>query len=175
MPGLPPAVQRSVADVIAALDREIKQLEHAIADHFNQHPHLRHKRDLLISIPRVGETTAARLLGEMLEFQQFSSAKQVAAYAGLSPRQRQSGSNIRGKTRLAKTGNPHLRKALFFPAIVARTHNPVLKAFADRLAAAGKHKMAIIGALMRKLIHIAYGVLKSGTPFNPGHEHRLSS
>lgn len=94
---------------LAALGHVRQDIAHDAHDsaarqpHFNQHPHLRQRRDLLISIPGVGETTASRLLGEMPDFQQFSSAKAVAAYAGLSRRQRQSGSSIRGKTRLAKT------------------------------------------------------------------------
>ena len=90
----------------------------------------------------------------------------MAAYAGLTPRRYQSGSSVRGKTRLSKIGNATLRAALYMPALVARHRNRVLKAFGDRLAAAGKPKMAVIGAVMRKLLVLAYGVVKSGVPFD---------
>jgi transposase len=68
---------------------------------------------------------------------------------------------------LCKTGNARLRKALYFPAIVGERYNPILQAFGQRLRAAGKATMVVIGAMMRKLLVIAYGVLKSGQPFNP--------
>jgi transposase len=67
---------------------------------------------------------------------------------------------------MSKMGNSNLRKALYMPAISAKTHNPVVKAFCERLKQAGKPKMVIIGAAMRKLLHLAYGVLKSGKPFD---------
>ena len=86
-------------------------------------------------------------------------------YAGLSPAHRQSGVGAK-RTHLSKAGNAYLRKALYFPAIVAMRYNPPLRAMADRLASRGKPKMVIVGALMRKLITIAYAVLKSGQPFD---------
>ena len=66
-------------------------------------------------------------------------------------------------------GTARLRKALYFPAIVATQHNPVIRAFSEKLRQRGKCPMVIIGAAMRKLIHIAYGVLKSGKPFDAGY------
>ena len=66
-----------------------------------------------------------------------------------------------------ETGNAHLRKALYWPAIVAQKHNPIIHAFCERLLARGLCKMAVIAAAMRKLLHIAFGVLKSGRPFDP--------
>jgi len=77
------------------------------------------------------------------------------------------GTSVRGRTKLAKTGNAHLRKALYWPAIVAQKHNPIIHAFCERLLARGLCKMAVIAAAMRKLLHIAFGVLKSGRPFDP--------
>ncbi len=99
----------------------------------------------------------------------FESARDLAAYVGLSPMQRQSGSSVLGRTVLSKKGNSHLRKALFFPAITAQRWNPHLLTFAQRLLAKGKAKMVVIGALMRKLIHLIYGVLKSGKAYDPSH------
>src|SRR5204863_5902848 len=96
-------------------------------------------------------------------------------YAGLTPRQVSSGSSVRKRTRLSKLGNATIRKALFYPAIVAKQHNPIVHAFCARLLAAGKSPMAVVGAAMRKLIHLAYGVLKTGKPFDPNHQPALSS
>ena len=79
---------------------------------------------------------------------------------------------VRGRTRLAKTCNSKLRKALYLPAIVAQTHNPIVRAFCERLLARGKFKMSVIGAAMRKLLHIVFGVLKSGKPFGPALIHQ---
>jgi len=98
---------------------------------------------------------------------QFDSARQVAAFAGLVPRIRESGTSVRGRSRLSKIGSSRLRKSLYFPAITALRFNPVIKSFGLRLSAAGKSKMLIIGAAMRKLLHLAYGVLKSGKAFDP--------
>ena len=82
---------------------------------------------------------------------------------------------MRGKTRLSKVGNAGLRAALYMPALVARQHNQVLKAFGERLAAAGKPKMAVIGAVMRKLLVLAYGVVKSGVAFDAGYGKRAQT
>ena len=95
------------------------------------------------------------------------SARPLAAYAGLTPRERTSGTSVRRQARLAKTGNSRLRRALYLPAIVAMRHNPAIRALAERLRARGKRPMVIVGAAMRKLVHLLYGVLKSGKPFDP--------
>jgi transposase len=166
-PGLLPLAVESSEKLIAEFDRQIDEFERKIRDHIDRHPGLKNKEDLLISIPGIAETTAAVILSEMPEITEFTNGQAVGAYAGLSPRIFQSGSSVRGKPRLCKTGNARLRKALFFPAISALQHNPSLKAFAHRLQARGKAKMVIIGALMRKLLVLAYGVLKSGQPYNP--------
>ncbi len=96
---------------------------------------------------------------------QFDSAQAVAAFAGLAPQECRSGSSVRKRTRLSKQGPPALRKALYWPAIVACRCNPLIKTLYERLRAAGKSKMVTIGAAMRKLLMIAYGVLKSRTEF----------
>jgi transposase len=87
------------------------------------------------------------------------------AYAGLNPHIRQSGQRA-GKTPIAKAGNALLRKTLYLPAVVAKQHNPAIAAFCDRLLAKGKRPMQVVVAAMRKLLHMAFGVLKSGKPFN---------
>ena len=169
-PHLMKEVSQSIKGLIKRLDEEIEVIEELIARHFDDHPDLRGKRDLLLSVPGIGETTATAILAEIPEIDRFENAKAVAAYAGLTPRIHTSGSSVRGGPRLCKTGNARLRKALYLPAITAMRHNPLLKEFALRLAEAGKHKMKIIGAVMRKLLALAYGVLKNRAPFNPAWE-----
>ncbi|MEI6084983.1 MAG: transposase [Verrucomicrobiota bacterium] len=124
---------------------------------------------MLQNIPGIGETTAHKLLAEVPLLGQYRSARQAAVYAGLSPRQRESGSSVRGKTRLSKVGNATVRRALYLPAVVAVQANPLLRVFAQRLLAAGKPKMAVVGAVMRKLLHQAHGVLKHNRPFDPNY------
>jgi transposase len=151
---------------ITFIDKQIKDLEKRIHDHINRHPSLKHQHELLKSIPGIGDVSAFKILAEIRDISAFDNAAQLAAFAGLTPRQRMSGSSVRGKSRLSKRGSPRLRECLFMPAIVAKKHNPILSVFAHRLEKAGKSKMVIIGAVMRKLLHLAYGVLKSGRPFD---------
>ncbi|MEO9128279.1 MAG: transposase [Microcoleus sp.] len=151
-------------DYIKEQQAEIKKM---ISAHFDQHPHLKQQRELLTSIPGIGEQTAAVLLAEVGRIEDYKNARQLAAYAGLTPCERSSGTSVRGKTRLSCTGNVRLRKALYMPAVVAMRCNPLLKAVSERLLGRGKVKMQVIGALMRKLVHLAFGILKSQKPFDP--------
>jgi len=155
---------RSHLEYIKEQQAEIKKM---ISDHFDQHPHLKQQRELLTSIPGIGEQTAAVLLAEVGRIEDYKNARQLAAYAGLTPCERSSGTSVHGKTRLSCTGNVRLRKALYMPAVVAMRCNPLLKAMTERLLGRGKVKMQVIGALMRKLVHLAFGILKSQKPFDP--------
>jgi transposase len=161
------SVKKSVTDHIAYLDSQITHTQSLIRDHINQNPSLKQQRDLHSSIAGIGDLRASKLLAEVVDINHYSSARQVAAFAGLVPRHNQSGTSVRGRPRLCKVGTARLRKALYFPAIVATQHNPIINAMSMRLRERGKCPMVIIGAAMRKLIHIAYGVLKSGKPFDP--------
>jgi len=161
------SVREGVEQHIDYLDGQISHTQSLIRGHIDQYPSLKQQRDLLTSIPGIGEATAAKLLAEIVDINHYSSARQVAAFAGLVPRHRESGSSVRGKPRLCKVGTARLRKALYFPAIVATQHNPIIRAVSERLRERGKCPMLIVGAAMRKLIHIVYGVLKSGRPFDP--------
>jgi len=161
------AVRTSVEETIAHLKDQISRTEKLIRRHIDNHPGLKQQRELLNSIPGIADTTAAVLLAEVPDIKLYRSARQVAAFAGLVPRERQSGSSVRGRVRLSKIGNARLRKALYFPAITALRCSAFFQAWAEGLRQRGKCKMSVIGAVMRKLIHIAYGVLKSGRPFDP--------
>jgi transposase len=170
--GHPEAVSKALDEHLAFLDKQIAAVRQQIDDHIGQHPALKRAHDLLDSITGIDTRTATRLLAETGGLGRFEDSRAVAAYAGLTPRRYQSGSSVRGKTRLSKVGNAALRAALYMPALVARHRNGVLKAFGDRLAAAGKPKMAVIGAVMRKLLVLAYGVVKSGVPFDAAYGKR---
>lgn len=163
------AVRTSIEAVLAHLDAQIAEVRRLIRDHVDRHPDLRQRRDLLTTIPGIGEATAATLLAELFD-KPFQSARQAAAFAGVVPRRRESGA-WRGRTRLSKIGPARLRKALYFPAVTALRWNPTVRAVRARLHAAGKPTMVIVGAAMRKLIHLAFGVLKSGRAYEPEHAH----
>jgi len=162
-----PAVRSSVEEMLTHLKEQIARTEKLIRKHIDKHPGLKQQSELLNSIPGIADTTAAVLLAEVPDIKLYRSARQVAAFAGLVPRERQSGSSVRGRVRLSKIGNARLRKALYFPAITALRCSPFFQQWAEGLRARGKSKMSVIGAVMRKLIHIAYGVLKSARPFDP--------
>lgn len=161
-------VIKSLRQLISYLDKEIARTKKQIQDHIDSYPDLKDQFKLLDSINGIGERTAATLLAE-INFKQYRTARQVAASIGVTPKNDRSGT-IRRRTTLSKIGNRRVRKALFMPAMVAKKHNPVVRSFCQRLASRGKTKMQIIGAAMRKLIHIAFGVLKSGKMFDPNHE-----
>lgn len=160
-------VRAQVQEHIAYLQARIEAVRTLIRSHIDQNPTLKSQRDLLTSIPGIADTTAALLLAELGEVKRFGSVRQVAAFAGLVPRLRQSGSSVRGRSCLSKAGSPRLRKSLYFPALTALQWNPLIRAMGERLRARGKSKMLIVGAAMRKLLHLAFGVLKSGQPFDP--------
>ena len=159
------SVRSSLARLITYLDQEIVDTEALISDHIDSHLTLREQKELLLSIPGIGETTSAKFLAEILDVKLYASARQLAAFAGLAPRLHESGSSVKKRARLSKVGTPRLRKALYFPAISAMRHNPQVRALSLRLKERGKCPMQIIGAAMRKLVHIAYGVLKNGERF----------
>jgi transposase len=158
-------VRASIEAVLASLDAQIAHVQALIRQHLDQHPGLRAQRDLLTTLPGIGETTAAVLLAELFD-KRYSSARQAAAFAGLVPRLIESGT-LRRRSRLSKIGSARIRKALYFPAVAALRWNPTVRAVRDRLRAAGKPTMVIIGAAMRKLIHLAFGVLKSNRAYEP--------
>ena len=162
-------VRASIEAVVANLDAQIAHVQQLIRDHLDRHPDLRAQRELLTTIPGIGEATAAVLIAELFD-KRYASARQAAAFAGLVPRIVESGT-LRGRSRLSKIGPGRLRKALYMPAVAALRWNPTIRAVRARLHAAGKPPMVIIGAAMRKLIHLAYGVLKSGKAYEPTCAH----
>jgi transposase len=162
-----PIVQADIAKHIDWLNAQIKRLIQAIDEHIDNDPSLRDKHALLGSIPGIGGRTSAWLLAFGIAPQRFTNARQAAAFAGLDPRQHDSGTSVHRKVRLSKIGHAPLRKALYMPAMVTLYRTEWGRCFRQRLMAKGKATKLIIGAMMRKLIHVAFGVLKSGKPFDP--------
>jgi transposase len=157
---------RSVHIILEALQDEMARLREAIQAQIDRDGDLRRNAQLLQSIPGLGPETISRVLAYLGAVERFENAGQVVAYSGVNPRLRQSGQRT-GASPISKQGSSALRKALYMPALVARRHNPVLRAFCDRLAARGKHPKQVLVAAMRKLLHLIWGVLKSGRPFDP--------
>lgn len=161
-----PAVLESIATVVAALEQEQQRLRREIDDHIDAHPQLHQDRELLQSIPGIGEKLAPHLL-VLLCGHDFRRAPQPAAFIGLAVRQHDSGTRVHKPSKLTKCGDGQLRALLYYPAMSALRFNPDVAALGERLKRYGKAPKARIGAAMRKLIHIAFGVIKNQTPYTP--------
>jgi transposase len=159
---LVPTIQAHIDYLTQAID----ELQKKINEHINHHPDLKTKKQLLESIPGVGQATAQVILSECASIERFANAKCLASFIGVAPKITQSGSSVKGRSHLSKMGRSELRKALFLPAMVCLRYNPVIKAFGQQLLKNGKTKMQVVGAAMRKLVHIIYGVLKHQHVFN---------
>lgn len=163
-------IESSIKGHMGYLDQEIEKLKRQIAEHINSDPNLRTKRDLLSSIPGIGEATIAVILSALHIFEGVDRVQKTVAFIGLAPREMISGSSIKGKPRICKIGYARFRKALFMPALVAMRYNPVMIDFGNRLRKQGKNGKVIVCAIMRKLVHLIYGILKSGKPFDPNYK-----
>jgi transposase len=159
-------VQANLTKHIAYLEAQIETLTQQIKDHIDQHPDLKAQQQLLNSIPGISDRTSSRLLAEIRDILAFESANQLVAYAGLNPKHQISG-RYRGQVKISKLGNAALRAALYLPGRAAKRCNPLVQALVTRMKAEGHCANAITIAVMRKLLHFVYGVLKSGQPFDP--------
>lgn len=148
------------------LNEQIAKLQKSINDHIDGHPELKQDAELITSIPGIGEATVAKVLAYAGDVRRFANGKALAAFVGVSPRQRQSGSSVKGRTMISRAGHAALRRALYMPGLVALKHNPVLQVFGARMKVNGLAPKAVVGAAMRKLVHLIYGVVKSGKPFD---------
>lgn len=156
----PELVQKSLKDCIIFLQAKLKQLQQDIDSQIDQHPDLKEDLALLKSIRAVGPRVGTAILSVM-RTHSFKTAEQLAAYLGLVPVERQSGSSILGRARLSKAGPPQIRAKLYMAAITATRYNTHVKALYERLLARGKSTMSALGACMRKLVHLCFGVLKT--------------
>ena len=161
------AVKPGIVSHIEWLDKEIKALARKVGKHMDGDASLKDKQALLDSIPGLGERTIAILLAFYADLERFGNARQAAAFAGLDPHHHESGTSVKMKPRMSKVGHAFLRKSLYMPAMVALYKTAWGIRFRERLAATGKPPKLIIGAMMRKFVHVAFGVLKPGKTFNP--------
>ena len=155
--------------LITLLEAEIKLVEQQLEQHISQHPTLQEDFKLLRSIKGLGLVAAATLMAEMPDLAEYKDAAAAAADAGVTPSQHESGDTVRRKPKMSRIGKASIRGILYMPAISAIHNNPVIKAFSERLEKKGKPKNLIIVAAIRKLIHLAYGVLKHRKPFDPNY------
>lgn len=161
-------VRPSIETLLATLDAQIDALKALMRKHIDDHPDLRHKRKLLLSIPGVGEATQATVLAWFAAMpERFSDAKALIAYLGLDPRQRQSGTSLNVPAHISRQGPAFVRKSLFYPTLSACKHNPFVHALYARMLAAGKPKKLGVLAAMTKFVRLIFGVVKSGKPFDP--------
>lgn len=159
-----------IKEHIDYLDQEIEKVRVQIAELIERDPDLRQKKDLLASIPGIGKATIAALLAELDNLDKFNHVRELVAFIGLAPKETLSGTSIKGKPRLCKTGHARLRKALYMPALVSIRYNPVMISFYNRLKNKGKNGKVIVCAIMRKLVHVIFGVLKSGKMYDPNYK-----
>lgn len=162
----PQAVLDSIAQMITLFETEQQKLKKLIEEHIDKHKKFKEDKALLETIPGVGNVIATRML-MVISSRQFEKASQCAAYLGLVPVQHESGSRVKGRVRLSKAGNPAIRAKLYLGAVSAKNYNPDVKALYDRLLSKGKSKMSALGAAMRKLVQICFGVLKHHLPYQP--------
>lgn len=158
-------VLKSHRAMIRKFDTEIARCEAQIKALFTKQEWLQEKADRLLSIKGVGLISLAIVLAETQGFALINNAKQLTSYAGFDVVERESGSSIRGKTRISKKGNGRLRAALYFPALVASRYNAPLQAVYQRVNAGKASKMVGVVSLQRKLLLLIYSMWKSGTRF----------
>jgi transposase len=156
-------------DQLTYLEKQLAHVQAELQKQLDEDQGKQHQCRLLTSIIGIGLTSALQLLAELPDLTHFASADELVAYAGLCPRQQQSGSQS-PRSWLSKQGSAALRKALYFPALTAKQHNPHLRRFAQRLSDSGKAKMTVVAAVMRKLLVLIYAILKSGHPYDPNYQ-----
>lgn len=161
------AVRDSICTVLATIEAELADIETRIRQHIASDPDLKHKSELLRSIPGVGEVVVETVLAESDGFQRFDRAAEAVAFIGLSPQERSSGISVRGRAPICKMGNRRIRAKLYMPALTAMRCNPLVRNLAERLRAKAKPGKVIICACMKKLVRIMFGVLKHDQKFDP--------
>ena len=159
-------VRDSILRMMDVLDHQIREIEAQIKATIESDDDLKGKRDLIESISGIGPITSSTILGETPHIENFQSSKALAAFAGVCPHIRQSGTSV-STSRTTKIGNRAIRQVLYMAALTALRRNPVIQAFAARLRQRGKRPKEVIVAAMRKLLVLVYGVLKTGRPFDP--------
>jgi transposase len=169
------AIGQDIEVNIRHLERRLERLHQSGLLLVRGVPALAAKLAHLTSTKGIGEVSAMRLLGELLVLPADLAAPQWVAHAGLDPRPYESGTSVHRPRRISKVGNRHLRAALYMPALVAIQHDPNVRAFYRKLIAAGKRPLQAIVAVMRKLLHAIWGMLKHDADFDGNKFFRLEA
>lgn len=148
------------------LQRRIAELERHALELVAQHPHLQRACQHITSVRGFAAHSAIQLLGELLVLPADMVVRQWAAHSGLDVRHVDSGTSVHRQPRISKHGNAHMRRILYMPALAAIQHEPNVRAFYEHLLAAGKEKLQAIVAVMRKLLHAIYGMLRTDSDFD---------
>lgn len=165
-------VTQSIDRGIRSLEKELLAIETEISKHIDNHPKLKKEMELLTSIKSIGHQVGSNML-MVLRSHNFTSAEQVAAYLGLVPVERRSGTSVNCRPHLSKAGPSEIRAKLYLSALTAIRYNPHIKSLYERLVARGKAKMSALGAAMRKLVHLCYGVLKTGLAYDQNYARSI--
>lgn len=161
---MPQELKGGIDRIIKALDRELKRLEQLVDHAVEQHAPSRHKRELLTSMPGIGNSVATTLIGDLPELGSLNR-REIASLTGVAPFNRDSG-KLRGKRRI-RGGRAHSRTALYLSAMVASRFNPDIKRFYERLLSAGKHKKVALTACIRKIVTALNAMVRDNSPWQP--------
>jgi transposase len=160
----PERVRESIASSLEFLAKELARLQSDIDEFINKHDDFEADLNLLKSIPGVGPQVGSNMLSVM-RARHFETAEELAAYLGLVPVERRSGTSVLSRPRLSKAGPARVRAVLYMASVAATRCNPHVRAIYERLIARGKTKMSALGAAMRKLVHLCFGVIKTQKPY----------
>ena len=160
-----PEAERAQAEVIGILQTKVKALEDAAEALAVTHPRMAADMELLRSIKGIGPITAMAILAEAGDLRRFRRGRQLTAFLGVSPKRYESGSSVRGKTRMCRVGGTHIRPVLYMAAVSVTRRACPLGDFYRRLVEAGKPEMVAIGAVMRKMVLIMRAVLIQNKPY----------
>jgi len=163
----PQALRLDIERSLEFLQQAHKNLLRTALELLEQDPVLARRYQLLLSVKGIGSLSAVMILAELSPLAPDLTAPQWVAFAGLDPRRYQSGSSVDRKPRLSKAGNPHLRRALYMPALTAVRRDPAFATFYKKLLERGKRPLQALCAAMRKLLHAIYGMFRHNLPFDP--------
>ena len=168
-------IVKSINKTIALFEKQIATIQSLATDIINGDEELKNIYDLLNSAKGIAEVSATQLLAEFVMLPEGLTAAQWVAFAGLDPRAIESGSSINKPRRMSKHGNKYIRAALYMPALVAIRHEPNIKAYYEKLLAAGKKKMQAIVAVMRKLLQAIWGMLNSNKKWDGSKFYKIEN
>lgn len=154
---------------ITFLDKQVAAVLKEITAAIKQDKDVSNSIEIICSIPGVGRLTGAIVLAETNGFELIRNKRQLTSYAGLDVREKQSGTSVKGKSRISKKGNRHLRKAMHLPALVAIRHEKRFKAVFVRLVSKHGIKMKAAVAVQRKLLEMIYTVYSKNTAYDKNH------